>query len=219
MQANSRLKLVLPTGEKRAVDPIRRPNSEYRKREHLTPAEVAKLIEAAKRNRDGQRDATMILVAYRHGFRASEVCDLEWSAVDFARAEMRVNRKKSGKPSTHPIRGDELRELRKRAGDLRGRLCSRANGAVRSRPIALIGWSSGPARRPICLSRCTHICFGTQPAISWPMTALTRGRFRVISGIGIFGTLCVTPNFRRSPSGTSSATDQPDGPSTDARIE
>jgi integrase len=56
--------------------PTRRPNSEYRKREHLTPAEVAKLIEAAKRNRHGQRDATMILVAYRHGFRASEVCDL-----------------------------------------------------------------------------------------------------------------------------------------------
>jgi hypothetical protein len=55
----------------------------------------------------------MILVAYRHGFRAAEVCDLVWSAIDFARAEMHVNRKKSGKPSIHPIRGDELRELRK----------------------------------------------------------------------------------------------------------
>jgi len=54
-----------------------------------------------------------ILVAYRHGFRASEVGDLEWSAIDFARAEMHVTRKKSGKPSTHPIRGGELRELRK----------------------------------------------------------------------------------------------------------
>jgi integrase len=113
MRAKSRLKLILPTGEKRAVAPIRRANSEYRKREHLTPAEVAKLIEAAKYNRHGQRDATMILVAYRHGFRASEVCDLDWPAIDFARAEMHVNRKKSGKPSTHPIRGDELRELRK----------------------------------------------------------------------------------------------------------
>src|SRR3974377_1891254 len=54
-----------------------------------------------------------ILVAYRHGFRASEVGDLEWSAIDFARAAMHVTRKKSGKPSTHPIRGGELRELRK----------------------------------------------------------------------------------------------------------
>ena len=88
-------------------------NAEYRQREHLTPSEVAKLIETAKRNRYGQRDATMILVAYRHGLRASEICDLEWSAVDFERAELHVTRKKGGKPATHPIRGDELRELRK----------------------------------------------------------------------------------------------------------
>src|ERR1700757_689697 len=107
MLANYRPKLVPPTGKKRAVAPVRRPNSEYRKREHLTPAEVTKLIEAAKGNRYGLRDATMILVAYRHGFRASEVCDLEWSAIDFPRAEMHVSRRKAGKPSTHPIRGDE----------------------------------------------------------------------------------------------------------------
>ena len=102
-----------PKGEKRAVAPGRRPNTVYRKREHLTPAEVAKLIDTTRCNRYGQRDATMILLAYRHGFRASEVCDLEWSAIDFARAEMHVSRWKAGKPATHPIRGDELRELRK----------------------------------------------------------------------------------------------------------
>ncbi len=55
MQAKSYLKLVPPTGANRAV-PKRRPNTEYRKREHLTPTEVAKLIEAAKSNRYGQRD-------------------------------------------------------------------------------------------------------------------------------------------------------------------
>ncbi len=113
MLAKSHLKLAPPNGENRAVAPVRRPNIEYRKREHLTPAEVAKLIEAAKSNRYGQRDATMIVAAYRHGFRASEVCDLEWSAIDFTRAEMHVSRRKGGKPATHPIRGDELRELRK----------------------------------------------------------------------------------------------------------
>lgn len=112
MQAKSHLNSVAPTGEKRAV-PQRRANAEYRKREYLTPAEVAKLIEAAKGNRHGQRDACMILVAYRHALRASEIVDLEWSAIDFASAEMHVTRKKSGKPATHPIRGDELRELRK----------------------------------------------------------------------------------------------------------
>ena len=113
MQRKSSLKRVLPTGKNRAVVPVRRPNCEYRKREHLTPAEVAKLIEATRGNRYGLRDATMILVAYRHGFRAAEVCDVEWSAIDFTRAEMHVSRRKAGKPSTHPIRGDELRELRK----------------------------------------------------------------------------------------------------------
>jgi integrase len=113
MPANRNLRLLTPAGENRAVAPVRRPNAEYRKREYLTPAEAEKLIEAAKSNRYGLRDATMILVAYRHGFRASEICDLEWSAIDFARAEMHVRRAKNGKPATHPIRGDELRELRK----------------------------------------------------------------------------------------------------------
>jgi integrase len=113
MQANRTLRLVTPAVVNRAVAPVRRPNAEYRKREYLTPSEAEKLIEAAKGNRYGQRDSTMILVAYRHGFRASEVCDLEWSAIDFTRAEMHVRRAKNGKPSTHPIRGDELRALRK----------------------------------------------------------------------------------------------------------
>ena len=112
MQAKSRLKPVAPSGDNRAV-PTRRPNSEFRKREHLTPTEVGKLIEAARSNRYGLRDATMIRVAYRHGLRASEICDLEWSAIDFTGAELHVSRRKGGKPSTHPIKADELRALRR----------------------------------------------------------------------------------------------------------
>jgi len=83
-----------------------------RSREHLIEAEVGKLIEAAKDNRYGHRDATMILVAYRHGLRASEVCDLRWEQIDWNSAALHVRRVKNGKPSTHPIRGDELRALR-----------------------------------------------------------------------------------------------------------
>ena len=66
------LKLISPTTVKRTV-PIRRPNAELRTREHLTQGEVDKLIEAAKGNRQGHRDATMILIAFRHGLRASEL--------------------------------------------------------------------------------------------------------------------------------------------------
>ena len=62
-----RLKPVKPDAENRAVAPTRLANSKYRSREHLTPSEVEKLIEAAKTNRYGHRDATMLLVAYRHG--------------------------------------------------------------------------------------------------------------------------------------------------------
>jgi integrase len=107
------LKLVAPAIENRAVGPTRLKNREYRKREHLIPSEIEKLIEAAKTNRYGHRDATMILVAYRHGLRASELCGLEWSQIDFTSATLYVRRVKNGKPATHPIRGDEMRALRK----------------------------------------------------------------------------------------------------------
>jgi integrase len=89
------------------------PNTELRSREHLTEAEVDKLIEAAKDNRYGHRDATLLLVAHRHGLRASEICDLRWEQIDWNSATLHVRRVKSGKPSTHPIRGDELRALRR----------------------------------------------------------------------------------------------------------
>jgi type 1 fimbriae regulatory protein FimB/type 1 fimbriae regulatory protein FimE len=107
------LRIVAPTTEKRTVTPRRRPNAEIRTREHLTSAEVEKLIKAAGKNRWGHRDATMILVAYRHGFRVSELVDLRWDQIDFPGAVLHVRRVKSGTPSTHPVEGGELRALRK----------------------------------------------------------------------------------------------------------
>ena len=93
--------------------PLRKPNVELRTREHLTEPEVEKLIEAAKSNRNGHRDATMILIAYRHGLRASELCDLRWDQVSFAGAVLHVRRRKAGTPATHPLGGSELRALRR----------------------------------------------------------------------------------------------------------
>jgi type 1 fimbriae regulatory protein FimB/type 1 fimbriae regulatory protein FimE len=109
-----RLKLVRPTTENRTVDmPVRRPNAELRTREYLTAAEVEKLTEAAKANRYGHRDATMVLVAYRHGLRAAELVDLRWDQIDFNAATLHVRRVKNGSPSAHPIMGDEMRALRR----------------------------------------------------------------------------------------------------------
>jgi type 1 fimbriae regulatory protein FimB/type 1 fimbriae regulatory protein FimE len=83
-------------------------------RKYLTECEVESLMECArKRSRYGHRDATMILVAYRHGLRASEVCGLEWHQVELDAGRMHIRRAKNGTPSVHPIRGDEIRALRR----------------------------------------------------------------------------------------------------------
>lgn len=106
------LRLVSPVKEIRTVVPTRRRNSELRPREHLTEREVDKLIEAAKGNRHGARDNTMILIGFRHGLRASELCELQWSDVEFESATLHIRRVKGGTTGTHPLLGDELRALR-----------------------------------------------------------------------------------------------------------
>ena len=109
---NTALKLVSPAKENRTVTPKRRPNAELRPREHLTEREVEKLIEVAKGNRWGRRDSTMLLIAFRHGLRASELCSLQWSDVEFESATLHLRRAKGGVTATHPLLGDELRALR-----------------------------------------------------------------------------------------------------------
>ena len=111
--AKSHLKLVTPTTKKRTVTPKRRRNGDLRTREYLTETEVERLMDAAGSNRYGHRDATMILVGYRHGLRVSELVDLRWDQVDFRTATLHVRRVKQGTSSTHPIVGDELRALRR----------------------------------------------------------------------------------------------------------
>jgi integrase len=77
--AKAALRLVAPNTENRTVGPRRPKNADLRTREHLTHDEAELLIEAAKKNRHGQRDGLMVLLAYRHGLRAAEVVDLRGS--------------------------------------------------------------------------------------------------------------------------------------------
>ena len=79
------------------------------RRDYLTGAEVERLIKAA----NGHRDATMILLAYRHGLRSFEVVALRWDAVDFRTGRLHVTRAKGGLASVHPLRGVEFRALRR----------------------------------------------------------------------------------------------------------
>ncbi len=84
-----------------------------RSRSHLTPGEIEQLIDAAGRvGRHRVRDRALILLAYRHGLRVSELVALKWDSVDLKAGRLHVNRKKRGTPSTQPIEGDELRALR-----------------------------------------------------------------------------------------------------------
>jgi len=93
--------------------PQRLPNSTYRPREYLTESEVERLMEVArKRGRNGARDAAAILLAYRHGLRAQELCSLRWSHIDLRNGRMHVNRAKGGIESVHPLHGPEFRALR-----------------------------------------------------------------------------------------------------------
>ena len=64
--AKAHLKLVAPTSVNRTV-PRRPKNKDLRTREHLTEKEVERLVKAVGDNRYGHRDATMVLIAFRHG--------------------------------------------------------------------------------------------------------------------------------------------------------
>jgi len=95
------------------LPPPRQTNAARRKREYLTPDEVEKVLQASgKLGRHGARDRTLILIAYRHGMRVSELVSLRWDQVDLKAGLLHVARLKNGLASTHPMRGPELRALR-----------------------------------------------------------------------------------------------------------
>ena len=154
MAATAHLNLVAPDNEKFTVQsaparlPRRKPNAEYRSREHLTEREVERLIEAMKGNRWGYRDTTMVLVAFRHGLRASELVDLRWDQIDLEHALLHVRKLKNGSPATHPLTGKELRALRRlqREQELNRRSCSRRSAARHSPSGAFRRWSGALVR-------------------------------------------------------------------------
>ena len=156
-----------------------------REREYLTPGEVDRLVKTARSHgRYGQRDGLAILMCFRHGLRASELCGLRWSQIDFTTQRLTVHRRKGSLDSTHPIAGDELRELRKlaRTQETGTRfLFMTERGAP-----ATIAWlqrllsRSGPgAGSPWCI----RICCAMRPALRSPTRAERSARSRITWGI------------------------------------
>ncbi len=86
----------------------RQTNDAYRVREHLTEAEMDKLLGALKRNRHGHPDWLVGLTIYRHGLRVSEACDLRWDDIDLPKRTIIVRRLKGSTDSVHYLERDEV---------------------------------------------------------------------------------------------------------------
>ena len=106
------LKLVKSAVLRPVAATARKPNTAYRVREHLTEAEMDRLLAALRRNRHGQRDWLIGLLIYRHGLRVSEGCDLRWDDIDFAKRTIEVRRLKGSHDSRHYLERDEFIGLR-----------------------------------------------------------------------------------------------------------
>ena len=218
---NPTLASSMPTTKKRTVRRGRLPNTHYRVREYLTEKEVERLMKAAGDNRYGHRDATMILLSYRHGLRASELCSLRWEQVDLVHGRLHVSRAKSGIPSVHPLTGTELRALRRLQREQEpGRYVFMSE---RGAPMSPVGF-----RRMVTAPRggCED---AFQLASPYARTCLRvqvgepgRGhsqRCSTISATRTSSTPFVTPSFHPTGSGTSGAIElAPDPRSADLKL-
>src|SRR5258708_522123 len=193
-------------------------NSTYRVREYLTEKEVDRLIEAAKRRgRNGARDAAAILLAYRHGLRAQELCSLKWAQVDLTHGRLHVNRAKGGIESVHPLHGPELRALRPLQGQSPYVFTTEAGTPVTPAWFLRMIQRTGKAAKlsfqvhPHMLRHSTGYKLANQGEDTRSLahylghrnlqsTASIRARCRPSSGTKTFSTRCTTRRWRRAGS-------------------
>jgi integrase len=111
-----------PTTENGKVSPPRR-SKDTRPRKHLVPSEVTALLKAARKSGRYQlRDEIAVMLAYRHGLRATELVSVQWIQLDLKGATITIPRAKGGVTTEHPLRAIELRllgKLRKQSPDSR----------------------------------------------------------------------------------------------------
>jgi type 1 fimbriae regulatory protein FimB/type 1 fimbriae regulatory protein FimE len=157
------------------------------------------LIKAAKANRHGQRDATIILLAFRHGLRAAEIVDLRWDQVHLGRnACLHVRRVKNGMPSVHPLQGDEMRALRALKSE-----SSFVFVSERGAPFTRAGF----AKMVVRLGQEAKFKFGVHPHMlpvgtHWRTGGTILAPCRPTSGTRISSTRCDIPSCRQRGSKT-----------------
>jgi integrase len=180
----------------RTVTPRRSRNADLREREYLTPKEVDRLQDAArKHSRYGHRDATAILIAYRHGLRASELCELTWNMIELDSGRIHVRRAKNGVDSTHPLTGKEIRALRQlRRENLQSRFVfntERGGPVTRAWFLKMVRRTGELAKLPFPVHphMLRHAC-----GFKLPMTASTPGRFSTSWATATSCTRCAIPS-------------------------
>lgn len=77
------------------------------RRRFLTAKEVQAMMQAARQGPTGERDYCLILLAFRHGMRISELLDLHYHDLDLNEGRVNVRRLKNGFSTIHPLRFDE----------------------------------------------------------------------------------------------------------------
>jgi integrase len=182
-------------------------SSSVRTREYLTTREIERLMAAdRKSSRYDHRDATMILIGYRHGLRASELCDLRWSQVELTAGRLHVRRAKSGSPSVHPMQGDEIRALRRlqREQEPSSHVFMTERGGPMT-PKAFHALFGRIGSGPRCRFRSIRTCCAMAAAMRLPMPAMISGRCRPISATRTSSTRSAIPSLRRTGSRTAGA--------------
>jgi Phage integrase family len=135
----------------------------------------------------------MILLAYRHGLRASEVCDLQWLQVELNAGRLHVRRSKRGTPSVHPIQGDELRALRRLQREQPPSpyvFCSERGGPIAPKSLHTLIERAGMAFRS------TRTCCAMAAAMRWRTLAMIPGPSRPGWGTRTSSTRCDIPSSR-----------------------
>jgi len=179
-------------------------------REYLTEREVERLMKAASGNRWGHRDATAILIAYRHGLRASEVVALRWDDIELASGRMHARRAKGGAASVHPIGARESRALRKLQREAPSP-SPYVFVSERGSPLSVAGYQrmvAEPVRPRGSGSSCIHTCCGMAAATSWPTMARTREPSSTISATARSRRRCAIRRWHLTASRDSGRTEQ-----------
>jgi type 1 fimbriae regulatory protein FimE len=109
---NTVVRLRASQAKKPTVSGGRAKNADYRQREYLTESEIDKLLATAGNSRNPVRDRLLILLAFRHALRVSELVGLRWQQIGLDDATVHINRAKNGTAGIHGLQGDELRLLR-----------------------------------------------------------------------------------------------------------